>query len=560
MKLNIDKLLHSMSIREKAGQLFLQEFQSYWKPTDEIIKVIHRGDIGGTIYFTGCNVRNAAQLAELTWKLQRAAKKSPHALPLIISIDHEGGQLNSLLGGTNHPGNMAIAATKNAAENAKIAGRITGRELKAAGITVNFAPVVDVVYDTKEAITDNRSYSSNPDVCSKLAVAYYTAHEAQGVATCAKHFPGQRIVPAGKDTHYELDVIPFGTKRLNAVEFKPFKSVCAAGIASIMAGHCAYAQYDNKKTPASLSKNLMTKLLREQWGYTGLMITDDLIMQAIMKMYSKEQAIVKSINAGADLIIITGETRNAAAMLEKAVQTGRVKKERLDEACRCVLEFKQTWCAPDFDYTRIESLIHRPADVAKVTKMAAEAITLVRDADKLLPLKPKKREKVLIIHPGFHRLVPSDQTNFYKPDMQAVAAKHFDNFVVSTIGQKPTFSEIDSTLDLTVWSDYVIFMTINASFNKEQVEMLKRVITFKHGKVITVALRSPTDIFAYPFAPTHLITYGHNEEQLHALFKIITGKAKATGRIPLHFDAARMALLKSRNIKRLPPPKETPRV
>lgn len=560
MKLNIPSLMKNMSIREKAGQLFLEEFQAYDAPTKEISKIIQKGDIGGTIYFTGSNVRNYEQLAHLTHQLQTVSKKSPNQLPLIISIDHEGGQLNSLLGGTNHPGNMAIAATKNKFENAKIAGAITGKELYATGITVNFAPVIDVAYDTKEFIPDNRSFGSSPTTVAKLATAYFKAHESAGVAACAKHFPGQRIVPAGKDTHFELDSIPYSKKRLNSIEFLPFKKVCAMGISSVMAGHCSYSVFDDKTTPASLSYNLLTKLLRQNWNYKGLVITDDLIMQAIMKMYSKKEAIIKSLNAGSDLIIITGETRNAAEIVEKAVKKGNVSIERLNEACLRVLQFKERWARPNFEIKKAKTIVAKKTSLQQVKKMADESITLVRDADKLLPLKLKKKEKLLIIHPGFHRIVPSDQTNFYKPDVLKIAKKYFSDVIESVVGQQPTFSEIDSTLDLTVWSTHVVFMSINAAFNLQQIELLKKVTLFKPGKIITVALRSPTDIFAYPFSPTHLVTYGHNEEQLEALFRVITGKIKAQGKLPVIFDKKREEILKSKKIKRLSPPKETPRV
>lgn len=250
----------------------------------------------------------------------------------------------------------------------------------------------------------------------------------------------------------------------------------------------------------------------------------------------------------------------AAATALARTKKGDVSMERLNEACLRVLLFKERWARPNFEVKKAKTIVAKKTSLQQVKKMADESITLIRDADKLLPLRLKKKDKLLIIHPGFHRIVPSDQTNFYKPDVLKIAKKYFPDVIESVVGQQPTFSEIDSTLDLTVWSTHVIFMSINAAFNLQQIELLKKVTLFKPGKIITVALRSPTDIFAYPFSPTHLVTYGHNEEQLEALFRVITGKIKAQGKLPLSFDKKREEILKSKKVKRLSPLKETPRV
>ncbi len=528
----LENLIKNMTIREKAAQLVMQEIKGFNTINEPYISLIKDNNITGFIYLTTNNIRKPEELAEFTYYLQQKSKGSNLGIPLLISIDQEGGQLHSLINSIHHPGNMAIGESKKPIEYAKFAGYMTSKQLYDAGIALNFAPVVDILYDSHIPYPDNRSFGSDPVFVTQLASAFCKAHEKNHVATCIKHFPGQRILPFRQDTHFELDIIDYPLKRLENVEFYPFKELAKQNVASIMAGHCIYKVID-EKYPASLSKKLLTDIVRNKWNYNGLLITDDIGMGAIKRYFSFEDSIVLSINAGIDIVLSMGEYIDVTSIIEKAVINKKISEERLNNACLNVLKFKEKWINKNFKPKKSKFYFNTPEFKEKVQQISDDSIILYKNSKNLIPIKNLNEKYILIIHPVFHRLFPADQSNFAIPDFNKIIPEYTKNFHVSAIGLEPTETEVDSIFDLIEWPDIIIILSMNAFYFKKQQQLIQRIIEEKQDKVITASLRSPSDVKYYEKTNTHFIMFGHTEYQIHSLMKAITGKITPKTKINL---------------------------
>lgn len=533
-------LLLRMTLEEKVGQLLFEDFIGKDAPTEGIKEAILRHHIGGIIFFSGCNVDNGLQVAKLTKQLQEISLRTKLKIPLFISIDQEGGQLAAVIRkATIHPGNMAIGAAGKE-EYASLAGRITAKELKAMGININFAPVLDVVYDTKIPVVDNRSFGADPGLVGKMGAAYIKGLQSEGVIACGKHFPGEVVVE--KDSHHVLNVIPYDLKRLEQVELKPFQEAARAGVEMFMATHTIYNGLD-PEMPASLSHKVITGYLREKMGFKGLVITDDIVMKAIKDNFGIEEGVVRAIEAGADLVIVGEGTQTApiaAGAILKAVKKGRLSVERIDESVERILKVKDRYIkSPLTNLTKAQKILGGKESRKKAQLIADKSVTLLKNDENNIPLKLKKEDKLLIIRPSFTRLVMSDNTNFYDESflLKQIRKRH-KNTKEAIMGLAPTEAEIVSLLDLVFISDVIILCTMSACIYARQAILVEKAAqevgkTAGKKKLITAALRSPCDIRQYPSVKTHLLTYGVSEVSLEAMAKVIFGEIPASGKLPM---------------------------
>ena len=295
----IDGLVGRMSLEEKIGQLFIVGIGG--REVGQIPKAhITKRFVGGIILYEK-NIEIPEQVAALTTELQQLAQQTPHGIPLFIAIDQEGGKVSRLQkGATVFPGNMALGATQSQLLAQK-AGEITGIELEVLGINLNLAPVLDVNTNPKNPAIGVRSYGESPQLVSQLGAAYIRGIQKQGVLATAKHFPGHGDTNA--DSYKKLPLVTHDKKRINTVDLAPFREAINADVVAIMSAHILYPGLDNKM-PATLSHTIMTKLLRKELGFEGLIITDDLEMKAIEEQYEIGQAAVLAIQAGADMLLI----------------------------------------------------------------------------------------------------------------------------------------------------------------------------------------------------------------------------------------------------------------
>lgn len=282
--------------------------------------------IGGTILFAR-NATTAAQVRTLSSAIRRAASEIGCAAPF-VSIDHEGGRVVRAREGFTAVPEMREVGAKGPEEAARI-GSIFARELKSAGIDVNFAPVVDVDSNPSNPVIGARSFSADPATAGACAASFIRAMQAGGVAACAKHFPGHGDTHV--DSHLDLPVLPHGLDRLKEVELPPFIEAIAAGVASVMTAHVVFEALD-PGIPATMSARAVDGLLRRDLGFSGVIFSDDLEMKAIADRMPFGEACVRALEAGCDCLLVCHELerqRAAIAAIAEAIRSGRLARERV---------------------------------------------------------------------------------------------------------------------------------------------------------------------------------------------------------------------------------------
>ncbi len=293
---------------------------------------------GGMILFAR-NLEQPAQIVELTNGLQA---RSPH-FPLLIAIDQEGGRVSRLpTGFTIFPPCGLIGACRSE-ELAYAAASITAAELRAVGINMNMAPVLDVHSNPDNPIIGDRAYGTEPQLVATLGLAAIRGLQGKGVVACGKHFPGHG--DTSKDSHKELPLVEASMDQLLERELPPFHFAIANGLATLMTAHVLYPALDAQR-PATLSPTILTGLLRDQWGFDGVIVTDDLEMHAISDHHGTGDAAVQAFLAGADLLLICkdrGRAITAMDAVRKAVESGIIPPDRLAASVRRVAALKQTF-------------------------------------------------------------------------------------------------------------------------------------------------------------------------------------------------------------------------
>lgn len=287
---------------------------------------IGENGIGGVILFSR-NYEDLKQLKKLTDDIRNSSNEN-----LIISVDHEGGRVQRFGEPfTILPPMAEIRKAKDALERVRSAGETAGKELKAAGVNLNFAPVLDVLTNPKNPVIGDRAFSSDAEEVSRLGVAFIEAMQTEGVAACGKHFPGHG--DADVDSHKGLPKLSLSRERFEECEFLPFHAAIDAGVATVMTAHILATKID-AEFPASVSKKTIS-ILRDM-GFDGLVVTDDLMMKGIADSYPPEESACMAIAAGSDVALVCAEDlnihRRVFDSLVGAVSNGRISRRVIDRA------------------------------------------------------------------------------------------------------------------------------------------------------------------------------------------------------------------------------------
>lgn len=352
----------SETLARRVARLFCVGFPGK-APTPELVELLELG-VSGVILFS----RNVGEPAEL-FELIRAIK-TLRAAPTLVTVDQEGGSVRRLRSGfTELPPLAALGASADP-ELARALGALLARELSAVGIDWNLAPVLDVDTNPDNPVIGARSLGRDPALVAQLGVELALAMQAEGVAACGKHFPGHGDTVL--DSHRALPRLDHDLARLLEVELVPFAAAARAGVASIMSAHVIFSALD-PDYPATLSRGVLTGLLRERLGYEGLVVSDDLEMAAIVDYYGIDEAAVRGLEAGIDLFLVCHTATRAHAAIEaivRAIEHGRLAVERLEAAERRVASFTQRWAAPPRSEPALESL-RTPSHLALAERLFA---------------------------------------------------------------------------------------------------------------------------------------------------------------------------------------------
>lgn len=432
----VQSIMDGMTLDEKITQCFQVEFRQ-WKQegedkvsdltvmNDEVREMVKKYKFGSLILFAN-NVKTTEDTYTLTHEFQKAATEDG-GIPLFICTDQEGGTVVRLGSGTSLPGNMALGAT-HSTEDAKAAGEIIGSEMKALGINATLAPVVDVNNNPNNPVIGLRSYGEDPEEVGSLAAAVIEGLGEYGVIGCAKHFPGHGDV--AKDSHYDFNVVDKPVEEIKNTELAPYRVAISKGIDMIMTAHLAYPTLDTTKVksekvmdengdpveitpPATLSKAILTDLLKGEMGFKGVVSTDGMGMAGLTKHFTQNTAAVKAIEAGCDLLCMPVHWNSKAdapqwdSMIQAfkdAIDSGELSMDRLNDAVHRVLTLKAEKGILDYDPNAVsleeaKTIVGGKVNRAKERELTADSVTVIKNDNNTLPLKLTSEDTVLYMMP-----------------------------------------------------------------------------------------------------------------------------------------------------------------
>ncbi|WP_342599350.1 beta-N-acetylhexosaminidase [Psychrobacillus sp. FSL H8-0483] len=333
-----NQIITEMSLEEKIGQMIFAGITGT-SLSKETKKLVSSDKVGGLIFFKD-NLQDVNQAVTLINSIK--AESSDNKIPLLLGVDQEGGRVSRLPKLTSLPTNREIGEQNNEALSYRI-GNLLGQELNAFGLNINFAPVLDVNSNSNNPVIGDRSFGNNAGIVSKLGIQTMQGIQSQNVISVVKHFPGHG--DTGVDSHLELPVIQKSIEDLNALELIPFKNAIADSADVVMIAHILLPKID-PNFPSSLSHEIISGILREQLQFDGVVMTDDMTMNAIIENYEIGQATVEAVKAGNDIVLIAHEYTNVKRAIEsilQAVKSGEITEERINTSVERILSLKEKY-------------------------------------------------------------------------------------------------------------------------------------------------------------------------------------------------------------------------
>ncbi|WP_442601766.1 beta-N-acetylhexosaminidase [Paenibacillus sp. KN14-4R] len=523
--------ISKMTLLEKVGQMVQCGFEGT-VPTEDIKQLIQKQRIGGVLYFSR-NVIDTDQVAKLSHDLQAVASESGVA-PLWIAIDQEGGMVARLTDGVAlMPGNMALAAG-GSEEAVYEAASITGKELKALGINLNYAPDMDVNNNPRNPVIGVRSYGESPELVAKYGRQAIHGLQDAGIVATAKHFPGHGDTE--KDSHLDLPTISHSRERIYEVELRPFIEAIDAGVDAIMSSHIHFPAFDENQLPVTLSYQVLTGLLREELGYQGVIMTDCMEMEAIATHYGTVEAAVMAVEAGADMILISHRQDRQIGAIEaivQAVEKGLIAESRIDESVERLMALKRKRGLFNEKESQLADLseVGCTAHMEAARAFSEASVTLVKDDAKLLPLSKEKKTLVVSMEAVVSSLVDESYDTILTLG-KAIAAEgcKVDERIVPI--RDVTGELLQDIAQAAADADQIVIGTYNAHLFPQQQELVKQLGTL--GKPLAVvALRNPYDLQLFDDVSTYVAIYENRPLALQSAAKFLTGRISALGKLPV---------------------------
>ena len=483
--------------------------------------------VAGVTLFYAHNIADPAQIRRLTSAVQAA--RPAGAPPLLIAADQEGGQLIGLGGGTTQfAGAMALGAAGDEALAERVAGA-TALEVLALGVNVNYAPVCDVANNPANPALGIRSFGDDPEAVGRFAAATVRGLQHNGVAAVAKHFPGAGDTAA--DPHHGLPLVPRTSAELAALELVPFRAALDAGVRLVMTGHLLLAgQRDD--LPTSLSAPVLRDLLREELGFGGVTVTDALDMRALAQGSAQIIDAVVALRDGEDVLLGTADDAALDRLAEGIAQAQRrgLVPAADDAAANRRLGELRHWLGgypqPPLDVVGCSD--HQ----ALAAELAQRSITLVRNDDGLLPLRLAADARVAVVQTIPADLTPADTSSTVRPTLASALRRRIPGVEEILLPAVPGEADIAGLGERLAAVDLVVVGTFSAHLQPAQVALAAAVLA-SGRPTVTVALRTPWDLLAYPSARTHVCTYGILPPSMEALAAALLGEAPFAGRLPV---------------------------
>ncbi|HSJ63884.1 MAG TPA: glycoside hydrolase family 3 N-terminal domain-containing protein [Gemmatimonadaceae bacterium] len=534
----VDSTLASLDLRARVGQMVhvwvLGDYTHWDEPSfAEARRWVAEDGIGGVTMSLGSPI----EVAEKVNALQRIAR-----VPLLVASDLEPG-LGRLVGGVHVPSllrggsatllttNMAIGAAGGDAD-AYEAGRITGREARAIGITMAFSPTSDVNNNPANPVINTRSFGEDPAAVARLAAAFVRGLQEAGVVATAKHFPGHGDTDT--DSHLALPVVASDRARLDSVELRPFKAAIEAGVGAVMTAHIALPALGQPSTPATLVPGVIGGLLRDTLGFEGMIVTDALTMEGVGKGYGVEESAVMAVQAGADVLLKPGDIPRAISAVVAAVERGTISRDRIERSVRRTLEMKARLGLHReraVDLVRLRRVVGAPAHWETARGIAERAVTLLRDRPDLVPVPAEARVALVTYAPELEVLAGRALLT----ELRRLVPKTTTVRITPRTGQ----AELDSLARAFAGLDRIVVSTHVRTIEGEGRFAIPPHITrwidglAARERVIVIASGNPYVIRDFPAVSTYVATYGIDPGLEQAAARAVAGAIPFVGRSPI---------------------------
>lgn len=523
--------LHNMTLKEKIGQLFMFGFVGT-DVTEDVAEMLEHEKIGSVCLFPR-NIETPAQVKKLNQALQKTADRSGHSVPLIISADQENGIVRRLKTGvTALPGSMLLGAIDEADATEQVS-HATAKELRALGVNMNLAPVVDVNNNPANPVIGVRSFGERAKHVAKHGRAFIEGHRDAGVMTCPKHFPGHGDTSV--DSHKALPENKRSLPELEGVELVPFSRLIESDTAdAVMTGHIHFSELDTEPVPSSLSKNVTTHLLREKMGYQGVIITDSLEMNAIQDSIGMVEGVVQAFKAGADILLVA-HTRSLQAQaverMEDAVKKGEIPEADIDRSVSRILRLKEAYINndPAYDEENVPSFVGGADHQTLARAQYDRGVTCVQGGG-MLPLEVSPESAVLAITVRMEMQAEIEEKQRREKGLADAIADYHTHVYDWTIS--PTEMDIGAICETAQHAGAVVVGTDNAYGFPSQVQLIEK-LAENDVPLIVIALRGPYDLACLPEVEAMIATYEPSYPAIESAVGTLFGAIEPEGRLPV---------------------------
>jgi beta-N-acetylhexosaminidase len=507
-----------MDTSQKIGQHFVCGFPG--TTMDENFKAaVRKYKIANVILFAR-NIENKVQVRQLCRDIQELVQKECEA-PALICIDQEGGMVTRLSSDcTNIPGAMALSATAEV-KSVFDAGSLTAQELRALGINCNLAPCLDVNSNKANPVIGVRSYGDTKEVVSSFGVTMIEALQHEGVLSVAKHFPGHGDTKI--DSHLDLPRVE-GTEKELAEHLEPFRLASFAGVKGIMSSHILFPSLEKEKVPATMSRAILTGLLKNEMGFKGLVFSDCMEMQAIQKYYGTAEGSLASVKAGVDLVCISHHVELAAqaiGLVEQELASGKLDAKEFDASTDKILKAKvMLSLEKNVSFSEVGSRDHRMI----AQRLREKSLTLVQGTI------PKLGSNPYCVGPRCFRATNVSNTKaaaLFPSDMAELLGG--DYYVCS---DNPDSLEIDKILTVSKAATSMIVGTYNGHLFPGQMALVNA-LAKRNVPVVCIALRNPYDLGLVDATVTTIAAYEYTTDCFEALSRLLRKEIVATGKLPV---------------------------
>lgn len=523
------KNIYQMTKEEKLGQLVWVGFQGY-EFNENLKYLIDKYKVGNIILFTR-NIKDIKQLFELNKQIHEYVLEKTGVMPF-ISIDQEGGMVTRIMdGATFCPGNMTLATSN--VENAYKIGKLMGEELRALGINYNLAPSLDINNNPNNPVIGVRSYSDKPEVVGEYGLNYIRGLQSTGVIGTAKHFPGHG--DTNVDSHKALAAVMHDQERLENVELVPFKKVIGETQA-IMTAHLLFPAYEKENVPATLSRRVITDLLRNRLGFEGLITSDCMEMKAIDDHYTTPKGCLMGLQAGLDQVMVSAtyeKQLKTFELLHEAYDNNQLDKTEIDQKLVRIMKakemsynlMKEHFYGKTFD--DVKDIIDDQEHKALATKIVDESLTLVKGKN----IDISKKTLVITTEPFATTIAEDELSNRSIGSAIKEAKLSMD---VERIKVSVDEDRIKELVRKAKDYEQVLVCTYNANMFTKQADLVNQLYANIDGeKLFVLSTRSPYDLFKFNQIKNYLCLYEYTPNSVNTIAKYLKGEIQAIGKLPI---------------------------